>query len=811
MNTRVFKTLEFDKILDQLARCASSEAGAALCEKLTPLSDPEEIRAALLETTDALLRLRKKAGPGLGNLPDIRPSLKRLSVGSILNTVDLLEIASILDAASEAVRFLKPESEEAPADSLSGYYKTLDPCRDLNAEIRRCILSYDEISDDASPKLREIRRHMANAKNEIQRTLNRLVTSQSMKTYLQDSIVTIRNGRYCIPVRQEHRSHVPGMIHDQSGSGSTVFIEPQSVVQLNNRLKELDLSEKAEIQVILASLSSAAGEYAEQLRTDHTLLIKLDFILAKARYSEKIKGSAPDLNEEGFLELKQARHPLLDMQKAVPIHVSLGKEFDMLIVTGPNTGGKTVSLKTTGLLCLMGQSGLHIPALDGSSICVFREIYADIGDEQSIEQSLSTFSSHMTNIVDILEKADRDSLVLLDELCSGTDPAEGAALAQSILTRLHYFGSRVMATTHYPELKIFALQSEGVQNACCEFDLETLRPTFRLLIGLPGKSNAFAISEKLGLDPSLIRDARERIDAGNIAFEDILANIESDKKTAEMERAEAARMKTEAEAALSDLRKQQAALEEKKATILEKANAEAYEILRDAKSFADAAVKDIRKAGKGGDLSRIERSRSNLGRRSKNTLEKIGPAARKKSGFAPLSADAIQTGMPVHVRSMNMDGTVVSLPDAKDNVSVRLGSMNMQVKVKDLEEAHEDSMTALENTAGTKGAFAKGAFEKARKNKGSGISNIKYEKSLGVSPEIKLLGMTVDDALLELGKYIDDASMAHLEKIRIVHGKGTGALRNAVQQFLRREKRVKKYYQAEYGEGDAGVTIAELK
>ncbi len=812
MNTKVFKTLEYDKILEQLARHASSEAGAALCKALVPMTELEEIRTAQQQTTDAVSRLRKKAGPSFGPLPDIRPSLKRLAIGSILNTTELLEITLILDAAWSVLRFLKPENDDTPSDSLTSYYESIDSCPKLNAEIKRCILSVDEIADDASPALHDIRRHMANARSDIQRTLNRIVTSQTMKTYLQDSVVTMRNGRYCIPVRQEHRSHVPGMIHDQSGSGSTVFIEPAAVVQLNNKLKELDLAEKAEIQVILATLSAAASEVSESLLITYRLLVELDFIFAKARYSEKIRGTSPEFNDEGCLELKQARHPLLDPQKAVPISVLLGRKhgFDMLIVTGPNTGGKTVSLKTTGLLCLMGQSGLHIPALDGSSLCIFEEIYADIGDEQSIEQSLSTFSSHMKNIVEILDKADSSSLVLLDELCSGTDPAEGAALAQAILTRLHYFGSKVMATTHYPELKIFALSTDGVQNACCEFDVETLRPTYRLLIGLPGKSNAFAISEKLGLDTSLIDDARKRLDAGNIAFEDLLANIESDKKSAEIERADAARLRAEASAALSDLKKKQDSIDAKKQAILQKANEEAFEILKQAKDYADAAVKDIRKAGKGSDTSKMEKTRSEIGKKAKDALGKLGAAPQKPKTFRAISADSLKIGDPVHVISMNMDGKVTSLPDSKNNVSVQLGSMNMQVKLKDLEEPHEDSMSALENTSG-KGSFAKGAFQKQGSRKGSGISNIKYEKAMGVSAEIKLLGMTVDEAILELSKYIDDASVAHLEKVRIVHGKGTGALRNAVTQYLRREKRVKKYYQAEYGEGDAGVTIAELK
>lgn len=818
MNSKVYKTLEFDKILELLSRCASSKAGASLCEQLTPFSNIEEIRTAQKQTSDAVSRLRKKSGPSLGSLPDIRPSLKRMAIGSALNIQELLEISAILDSAESAKRFLRPENDETPLDSLSSFYEALDSCEHLNNEIKRCILSLDEIADDASPKLKDIRRHMANTRSSIQQTLNRLVTSQSMKTYLQDSVVTMRNGRYCIPVRQEHRSHVPGMIHDQSGSGSTVFIEPAAVVQLNNQLKELDLAEKAEILVILATLSSIASDVSDNLDIDYRLLVELDFILAKARYSEKIKGNAPEFSEDGFIDLKNARHPLLDPKTAVPISVRLGNrsEFDMLIITGPNTGGKTVSLKTTGLLCLMGQSGLHIPALDGSSLCVFEEIYADIGDEQSIEQSLSTFSSHMKNIVGILDKADRSSLVLLDELCSGTDPAEGAALAQAILTRLHYFGARVMATTHYPELKVFALSTEGVQNACCEFDVETLRPTYRLLIGLPGKSNAFAISEKLGLDSSLIEDAKKRLDSGNIAFEDVLANIESDKMNAEIELADAARMRAESAQILEDLKKKESGIDEKRQAILDKAHEEAYEILREAKDLADAAVKNIRKAEKGADLARAEKARTNIGKKTRESLEKRGYRPEKKTDFKPLSAEDLKPGMAVHVVSMNMDGIAAGPADSKGMVSVQLGSMNMQVKLSDLEEAHEDSMANLENVSGRKNssgksAYSKAAFEKAGRQKGSGISNIRYSKSMGVSTEIKLLGMTVDDALLELGKYIDDASMAHLEKVRIVHGKGTGALRSAVQQYLRREKRVKKFYQAEYGEGDAGVTIAELK
>ncbi len=811
MNEKVLKTLEFNKILEQLSRFASSDAGAFMCKNLKPLTDLENIQTAQIQTTDAVTRLRKKHGPNFGNLPDIRPSIKRLEISSPLSTTELLEISLLLDAAESVRKFLRPETDETPLDSLSSYYEAIDSCLMLNEEIKRCIISYDEIADDASPKLKDIRRHMNIAKDQIQRTLNRILTSSTMKPYLQDSLVTMRNGRYCIPVKNEHRSHVDGMIHDQSGSGSTVFIEPAAVVNLNNQLKELDLAEQAEIQVILEHLSNQAGAVRKNLAIDYDLLVELDFIFAKARYSESIHGNAPEFNNKGIIDLKQARHPLLAVKNAVPISVNIGRDFNMLIITGPNTGGKTVSLKTVGLLCLMGQAGLHIPAFDGSTLCIFNEIYADIGDEQSIEQSLSTFSSHMKNIVEILDQADSDSLVLLDELCSGTDPTEGAALAQSILTRLLYFGSKVMATTHYSELKVFAISTEGVQNACCEFNVETLRPTYKLLIGLPGKSNAFAISGKLGLDERIIDDARTRIDQGNVAFEDLLANIEIDKKTAEFERSEATAAKAKAMALSEKLEQEKEEFERKKKTILREANEEAYAVLQQAKDYADMAIKDIRKAGKGTiNLSMLERTRTEVGRKAKDSLEKLSYKPEKQTTAKPFKAEEIKVGDAVHVNSMNMDGVVTSGPDSKNMVGVQFGSMNMQVKLSDLSPAAE-TMENAEKTAIGKHAFVNGKSKPGKKLEGSNIGNIKYEKALGVSTELKILGLTVDEAVIELSKYIDDASMAHIEKVRIVHGKGTGALRNAVWHYLKRDKRVKNYYQAEYGEGDAGVTIAELK
>ena len=807
MNSKVLKTLEYDKIIEQLARNASSDAGKDVCRKLLPMNDLEDIITAQTQTTDAVLRLRRKPGPSYNGLKNIIPSLKRLDIGGILSCQDLLELSAVMDIASSAKTFLRPENDEEEPDSLSSYYEALEPCRPLNDEIKRCILGYDEVADDASPTLKDIRRHMIQTNSQIQRTLNTLVTSTSMKTYLQDSVVTMRGGRYCIPVKLEHKNHVPGMVHDQSGSGSTVFIEPMSVVKLNNELKELELQEAAEIQVILSKLSLSASIDREMLEIDYKLLVELDFILAKARYSEAIRANAPQFNTDGIINLKQARHPMIDLKKAVPINVQLGDGFTMLIVTGPNTGGKTVSLKTVGLLTLMGQAGLHIPALDGSTLSLFNEVYADIGDEQSIEQSLSTFSSHMTNLVKILDKADSESLVLLDELCSGTDPTEGAALAQSILTRLHNYNTRCMATTHYSELKVFAITTPGVQNACCEFDVETLRPTYKLLIGLPGKSNAFAISGKLGLDSRIIDDAKLRIDSGNTAFEDLLADIEINKKTAEMEREEAARIKREAEELKKRYEKEQAELDSKRETILRDARSEAYEVLQQAKDFADTTIKDIRKVSKTTNVNALERTRTEVGKKAKSALENIGKDKTKdketgKKADLKVTDDNLEIGTYVRIRSMNMVGTVSALPDSKKQVGVQLGSMSMRVNMSDLMLLSEDEI-ALQDSASGKSANAK-------KN-GTGIGHLKYTKALGVSSELKLLGLNVDEAMLELDKYIDDACMAHLPSARIVHGKGAGVLRQAVQQKLKKDKRVRTFKQAEYGEGDAGVTIVEFR
>lgn len=796
MNDKVLKTLEYDKIKERLASCAATDAGRHLCLALKPLDDINKISLELERTTDAVTRIRKKGRPGFGSFKNIIPSVKRLEIGSSLTAEELLEISGVLDSAASLREFLSPENEE-PFDSLTYFYESLDECSYVNDKIKFCIISYDEISDNASPALRDIRRKKNQTNLQINRTLQTMITSASMRTYLQDAVITMRNGRYCIPVKQDSRSHVPGMVHDTSGSGSTVFIEPMAVVKLNNELKELDLAEQAEIAIILENLSCDCANVSENIERDYKLLGELDFIFAKALYSEEIGGNAPEFNNDRIIDLKHARHPLLNKKTAVPISVSLGRDFSMLVVTGPNTGGKTVSLKTVGLLSLMGQSGMHIPAYTGSSLCLFKEIYADIGDEQSIEQSLSTFSSHMTNIVKIINEADCDSLVLADELCSGTDPAEGSALAQAILTYLHNKDIRCMATTHYSELKVFAIDTPGVQNACCEFDIETLRPTYRLLIGLPGKSNAFAISSKLGLADGIIEDAKNRMDTSSIAFEDLLAKIESDKKTAEKDLAEAEEKLAAASLTEERLSKEKEAFDSKKKKLLREAEQEAYDVLQSAKDFADLTIKNIRSSSNDAvNLAALERIRTEAGRKAKASLEKMQqnkPAAKKASKV--LTEADIVPGLCVKIISMNMEGVVSDKVDSKGKVPVSIGSMNMSVGLSDLEFSQKSAESPAKN---------------AKKN-ASSVGSLKYSKSLGVSGELKLLGLTVDDALIELDKYIDDACMAHLTSARIVHGKGTGALREAVRARLRKEKRIKGFHQAEYGEGDAGVTIIEFK
>lgn len=792
MNSKVLRTLEYEKIIDQLVNCAGSLLGKDLCKNLVPSSDIEEIRTMQHETSLALARIYQKGSLSFSGVYDIRGSLKRLEVGSILGTSELLHISKMLDVCSRAKSYDRKDNDETEPDALDAMFQSLQPLAPLAGEIRRCILSEDEISDDASPTLKSIRRSMNQMNDKVHAQLTSMVNG-SARTYLQDAVITMRNGRYCLPVKAEYRGQVQGMIHDQSSTGSTLFIEPMAVLKLNNELHELELREEKEIEVILSTLSSRAAAELEPLETNLELLTRLDFIFARAQLSRSYNGSEPIFNEKGIINIKKGRHPLLDKKKAVPIDIRLGKDFELLIITGPNTGGKTVSLKTVGLFTLMGQSGLHIPAFDQSELAVFDDVFADIGDEQSIEQSLSTFSSHMTNIVNILAKATPHSLVLFDELCAGTDPTEGAALAIAILSNLHRQGIRTMATTHYSELKVFALTTPGVENGCCEFNVDTLSPTYRLLIGIPGKSNAFAISSKLGLDDYIIEEARGNLSQKDEDFESLLADLENSRVTISKEQDEINHYKQEIEQLKSRLEQKQESLDASRERILREANEQAHKILRDAKEYADTTIKNFNKFGKAGIDSRaMEQERTRLREKMSGVEKKlvIKPAASKAS--KQLQAKDLHIGDSVKVLSMNLKGTVSTLPNAKGDLFVQMGIMRSQVNLRDL-ELIPDMETVNPRTTRT------------------GTGKIKMSKSASVSTEINLLGKTVDEALAELDKYLDDAYISHMPSVRVVHGKGTGALRKAVHNYLRKQKHVESYRLGEFGEGDAGVTIVTFK
>ena len=788
MNEKVLKTLEYNKIINMLKDEAGSDLGRMLCSELKPSNDLNEIKKNQLETDDALKRIWQKGSVSFSGIKDIGESLKRLEIGSTLGVGELLSISSLLKVALRVKTFSR--NEDAERDSLDDLFESIEPLTNLNKEIEKCIISEDEIADDASFNLKNIRRQVKITNDRIHSQLSSLVNSQNGKTYLQESLITMRDGRYCVPVKQEYRGNVTGIIHDQSSSGSTLFVEPTAVVELNNKLRELSVKEAEEIQIILANLSISCAEYIDQLRCDLKLLPYLDFVFAKANLAKKMKASMPEFNSNRFINIKQGRHPLLDGKKVVPIDVNLGKDFTLLIITGPNTGGKTVSLKTVGLLSLMGQAGLHIPALPGSQLGVFNEIFADIGDEQSIEQSLSTFSAHMVNTVNILEKADSDSLVLFDELGAGTDPVEGAAQGISILSFLKNMGVRTMATTHYSELKLFALSTEGVQNASCEFDVETLRPTYRLLIGIPGKSNAFAISQKLGLPQYIIDDAKSRIDADNEQFEDVLAELEQKKRQIEKDKETISVYKSQIASLKRDYEIKNKTLDEKKDKILSKARDEALDILKEAKETADEAIKTINKYGKSGNMKELEKSRSSVGSKiKKNQSSASMKSSKQKKTYKPSD---FKIGTGVKVLSMNLNGSVVTLPNADGNLTVKMGILNSKVNIKDLEIIDEPDIKApgLNRT---------------------GSGKIKMNKSLNVKMELNLIGKTVDEALFELDKYLDDAYLAHLPQVYIIHGKGTGTLRNAIQTHLKKCPYVKSYRNGEHGEGGAGATVVEFK
>lgn len=791
MNKKTLVKLEYNKIIELLTDHASSFSGKELCRRLKPMTSLTDIQIAQEETGAAFTRIVKKGRPSFSGCNPVNDSLRRLEIGGSLGSGELLRICKLLETAGRAKAYGRHDNANDTEDCLDSYFAQLNPVSILTTEIRRCIIEEDEISDEASPALKHIRRQMGQINDKVHSTLSGMVNG-SLRTYLQDPIITMRGDRYCIPVKAEYRSQVSGMIHDQSSTGSTLFIEPMAVVKLNNDLKELYGKEQEEIQVILARLSADAAEYISDIQTDYTVLRTLDFIFAKGSLAIDMNASLPLFNTEGRIHIREGRHPLLDKRSVVPITLTLGDTFDLLIVTGPNTGGKTVSLKTVGLFTLMGQSGLHIPALDRSELAVFTEVYADIGDEQSIEQSLSTFSSHMTNIVSFLKKVDDQSLVLFDELGAGTDPTEGAALAISILNHLHMRGIRTMATTHYSELKVYALSTPGVENASCEFDVETLRPTYHLLIGIPGKSNAFAIAGKLGLPDFIIEDAKTRLTEQDESFEDLLTDLETSRRTIEKEQETIASYKREIERLKQETEKKQEKLEEQRDRILREANEKAHAILAEAKETADETMRNFHKFGKANiSASEMERERERLRKKMESTRSgMIKEPAKPKKEYKPSD---FKLGESVKVLSMNINGTVASLPDNKGNLTVQMGILRSQVNISDLEIIDE------------KPAYLK------KTTRAGGKGKIKMSKSLSVSTEINLLGKTVDEAIAELDKYLDDASLAHLSSVRIVHGKGTGALRKGIHQYLRRQKHVRSFRLGEFGEGDAGVTIAELK
>ena len=792
MNKKTLTKLEYHKIIDILIEQATSFGGKERCKRLKPMTSITDIEAAQEQTAAAFTRIIKKGRPSFGSCNPVGESLKRLEVGAALGSGELLRICKLLENAGQIKAYGRHETVDDAEDCLDAFFQQIEPLTLVSTEIRRCIIDEDEISDDASSTLRQIRRNMKITGDRIHTQLSSLVNG-SARNYLQDAVITMRNGRYCIPVKAEYKGQVPGMVHDQSSTGSTLFIEPMAVVKLNNDIRELELQEQKEIEVILADLSQQTAAQTDSILADLNIMVQLDVIFARAALAMDMNATEPIFNDEGRIRLKQARHPLIDKKKAVPIDIRLGEDFDLLVVTGPNTGGKTVSLKTVGLLTLMGQSGLHIPTLDRSELALFEEVYADIGDEQSIEQSLSTFSSHMTNVVSFLQKANRHSLVLFDELGAGTDPTEGAALAIAILSHLHEQGIRTMATTHYSELKVYALSTSGVENACCEFDVETLRPTYRLLIGVPGKSNAFAISSKLGLPDYIIEKAKEQISEQDESFEDVLTSLESSRVTIENERRQIEQYKKEVETLKAQMETKQEKLEDQRDRIIRQANEEAHAVLREAKEYADQTMKMFHKFQKDHvDLAAVEKERQDLRKRMNKAEKGMTQKTAVQKPKKELTAKDISLGDAVKVLSMNLKGTVSSRPDSKGNLFVQMGIIRSKVKLSDLELIDEAEITTptMQRT---------------------GAGKIRMSKSAHISTEINLMGKTVDEAIAELDKYLDDAYIAHLKSVRIVHGKGTGALRKGIHNYLKRQKHVDSFRLGEFGEGDAGVTIVEFK
>ncbi len=802
MNEKALKTLEYFKIIDRLAELAGSELGKEKCRALRPLTDNEKIRELQRETADALARVYKKGSLSFSGIHDIRASVKRLEVSSCLGAGELLHISSVLTATLHVKSYGRTDDEAEP-DSLTERFNMLEPLSNISNEILRCIISEDEIADDASPGLRSVRRQIKSTNDKIRDQLNQIVNSKDTQIVLQDNLITMRDGRYCLPVKSEYKNQFAGMIHDQSSSGSTTFIEPMAVVKLNNELRELAIKEKEEIEKVLEELSGMLFPETRNLWYNINTLAEFDFIFARAMLAKDMKASEPVFNEHGYINIKKGRHPLINPSRVVPIDIRLGKnpgaanegdDFTLLVITGPNTGGKTVSLKTVGLFVMLGQSGLHIPAFDGSQLSVFNEVYADIGDEQSIEQSLSTFSSHMTNTVSILKQADEHSLVLFDELGAGTDPTEGAALAMAILTYLHNKNVHVMATTHYAELKLFALSTPDVCNACCEFNVETLSPTYRLLIGMPGKSNAFAISKKLGLDDEIIDMANSFIGTRDRSFEDIISELDKARIELEEKNEAASKAMVEAQVLRDKLEAKNERLDAAKEKVLRRANEEAREILQKAKDYTDETIRKVNKLGAAGmSVKELEAERAGLREKLGSADEKLAikPAKPKKNRDDSRSIEEVKVGDTVFVRTMNLKGKVCTVPNPKGDLFVQLGAMRTQVNIKDLEYAEAEPEAA------------------APKNTGAG--KIAVSKSMSVGLECNLVGMRVDEALPVLDKYLDDAYLAHLPQVSVIHGRGTGALRDAVHRHLKNLKYVKSFRLGEFGEGDRGVTIVTFK
>ena len=793
MNKKVLHTLEYDKIILALAQKADSQPGKNRCHDLLPETDIDIINLCQTQTSHALARLFRYGSTNFGGNKDLGFSLKSLEVGSALSTSELLKIAGFLENVARIKSYGRDERDELTQDSLTDFFNDLTPLSSISNEIRRCILSENELADDASSELKRIRRSITLTGEKIHNQLNSMLNG-SYRSYLQDAVITMRDNRYCIPVKAEYKSQVNGMVHDQSSTGSTFFIEPAAVVELNNQLKVLSLAEEKEIERILADLSMQVSDHTAQISTNQQIMTELDFIFAKAKLAMDQNANMPIFNNDHYIHIRKGRHPLLDKQKVVPIDIELGKDFDLLVITGPNTGGKTVSLKTVGLFTLMGQAGLHIPALDRSELSIFEEVYADIGDEQSIEQSLSTFSSHMTSIVTILSHADENSLCLFDELGAGTDPTEGAALAIAILNALHDKGIRTMATTHYSELKLYALSTPFVENACCEFDVESLRPTYRLLLGIPGKSNAFAISSKLGLSDDIIRAAKEQISKEDESFEDVIADLENSRVIIEKERREISEYKDRIKTLEEQLKTKNEKLDNARDRILKEANEKARSILQEAKTIADETIRDFNKLDAGTDIKELERKRQKIRDHIDEKNERLALKQPPNPVKKTLDPKKLKKGDMVRVVSMGLKGTVSSLPDSKGNLFVQCGIIRSSVNVNDLALLQDEDIVSMSG--------------KPQRITGG---KMKMSKTLTISTEINLLGKTCDEAIAALDKYLDDAYLSHLPSVRVVHGKGTGALRNAVHSHLKHLRYVKEYRLGEFGEGDAGVTIVTFK